>query len=167
MRRVKIWWLVTFAKPMILTERDLYYFSGINFLMTFLYARSTACYLLKIPTSCSWVLTSLDKITDVEVGSGMTRWMPRFFGTQYAAPQWVLNTAGCAVKIRHPNVPRHSVQLTADENEFRYTLRLFMYSYVGTPSRGTKGNSINSPKIMSSSGVKLMLISLGQRTGRF
>ena len=62
---------------------------------------------------------SLDKITAVGDGSGMTRSMPGFLGVTNSVPQWVLNTAGGAVKTRYPNVPHPNVQSTADEDEFR------------------------------------------------
>ena len=59
------------------------------------------------------------KITAVGSGSGMTGQMPGFIGVINAVPQWVLNTAGCAVKTRYPNVPHTNVKSTADEHEFR------------------------------------------------
>ena len=93
--------------------------------------------------------------------------MPRFIGVTNAVPQWVLNTAGCAVKTRYTNVPHTNVQSTADEHKFGWTLKFGMYSYVGTPSRGASGHSENAPNILYSSGVILMLFSLGRWPGRF
>ena len=61
-----------FTKPMILLDRDLKYFSGVNFLMTFLHAQSTVRYFLNRQTLCLWFLTSSDKIAVVGAGLGMT-----------------------------------------------------------------------------------------------
>ena len=58
------------------------------------------------------------KIAAVGYRSGMTGLMPRFLGVKNSAPQWVLNTAGCAVKTRYPNVPHPNVQSTANNHEF-------------------------------------------------
>ena len=97
----------------------------------------------------------------------MTVLIPGFVGTQNAMPQWVLNMAGYAVKNSYPNIPHPNVQSTTDEHKFRWMLRFFMYSYVGTPLRGASGNDVNTPKILSSSGVMLMLFSLGRWPKRF
>ena len=82
-------------------------------------------------------------------GSGMTGRTPGFFGGRNAMPQWVLNTAGCSVKTSYPNVPHPSVQLTADKHTLRWTFKIFIYSYVGNPSRGANRHSVNAPKILS------------------
>ena len=97
-RWVKIWKHVTFVKPMIQLDKYLYYLSGINCLITFLHAQSTAWYLLNKQILCLWVLTSLEKIATVGAGSGMTGWMSGFVVGRNAVPQWVLNTNGFAVR---------------------------------------------------------------------
>ena len=84
--------------------------------------------------------------------------MTGFLGVINAVPQWVLNTAGCAVQTSYPNVPHPNMQSTADEHELRKTLRLVIYSYVGTPSLGARRHYENAPNILSSLGVMLMLI---------
>ena len=109
----------------------------------------------------------MEKIAAVGAGSGTTGCMPVFIGVTDAVPQWVLYTAGCAVKNRYPNVPHPNTQLTADKHELRLTFRFVMYSYLETPPRVASRHSENAPKILSSSGVMLMLFSLGQWPGRF
>ena len=57
--------------------------------------------------------------------------------------------------MQHPRM-----QSTAEKHKLRYKFKLVIYSYVGTPSRGANGHSVNDPKILSSSGG--MLFYLGQ-----
>ena len=45
--------------------------------------------------------------------------MPEFLSVTNAVLQWVLNTAGCDVKIRYANVLHTKMQETADEHKFR------------------------------------------------
>ena len=95
------------------------------------------------------------KIAAVGAGSGMTGWMPVFVGGRKGVPQWVLNTAGFAVRTRQPNVLHPSVKSTVDKHELRETFRFVIYSNVVTPSKGANGHSVNAPKHLSSLGVML------------
>ena len=99
------------------------------------------------------VLKISDKIAAVAAGSGMTGRITGFIGVINAIPQWVLNTVGCAVKTRYPNVPHPNVKSTDEEHEFRLTLRFVIYS------RGAIGHYQNAPNTLSSSGDMLMLMS--------
>ena len=64
-------------------------------------------------------MISLEKIAAVGAGSGMTGLMPGFIGVTNSVSQWVLNTAGYAIKTRYHNVPHTNVQSTADKHAFR------------------------------------------------
>ena len=91
---------VTFVKPMIWLNSDLWIFSGINWLMNLLHAQLTALYLLNKRNLCLWVHTSSDKIVVVGAWLGMTRWIPGFYGRRKGVQQWVINAEYFAVRTR-------------------------------------------------------------------
>ena len=74
----------------------------------------------------------------------------QIFSGRNAVTQWVLNMAGCAVRTRYPNLPHPSVQSTADEQKLRWMFKFFIFSYVGTPSRGAIRHCGRAPIILSS-----------------